>query len=45
MALTEAPLRPLEEQLRLLALHVRSGRQALLIVAVPDADAEHALAE
>ena len=45
MVLKEAPLRPPEEQLRLLTLHIRSGRQGLLIVAVPDADAERTLAE
>lgn len=45
MTLKEAPLRPLEEQLRLLTLHIRANLQGLLIVAVPDAEAERALAD
>lgn len=45
MSLQASPQRMPEEQLKLLALHLRSERQRLLIVASPDAEAEHALAE
>src|SRR5688572_12391729 len=40
-----SPLREQEEQLRLLTLHLRSGRVGLLIVITPDAEAERTLAE
>jgi HEAT repeat protein/energy-coupling factor transporter ATP-binding protein EcfA2 len=40
-----SPLREQEEQLRLLTLHLRSGRGGLLIVVTPDAKAERTLAE
>jgi HEAT repeat protein/energy-coupling factor transporter ATP-binding protein EcfA2 len=43
--MTASPLRGQEEQLKLLTLHLRSGRGGLLIVATPDAEAERALAE
>ncbi len=43
--LAATPLREQEEQLQLLALHLRAGRGRLLIIATPDAEAERALAE
>ncbi|ETX05241.1 MAG: hypothetical protein ETSY2_24115 [Candidatus Entotheonella gemina] len=44
-SLTPEPPRAPEEQLKLMALHLRSDRECLLIVATPDAEAEQALAE
>jgi len=43
--LTAAPLRAPEEQLKLLALHLRADRVGLLIVTSPDAETERALVE
>jgi hypothetical protein len=40
-----SPLREQEEQLKLLTLHLQSGRGGLLIVVTPDAEAERTLAE